>query len=247
MTERVVLVTGAGRRVGRAIAEALGADGWGVAVHFHASAEGAAETVAAIRARGGRAEAFAADLRDPDACTALIPRVTAWGGRLDAAVLSAAGMTRTPLGDTTAAAFDAIVALNLRAPFLLAQAAAAVLPAGGAIVTIADHLAEEPTPGFEVHGIAKAGVVALTRQLASALAPRIRVNAVSPGVVLLPDGARPALATRLADEALLRRVGTPDDVVGAVRYLLDAPFVTGQVLRVDGGRLARGAGSSELV
>lgn len=236
---RVALVTGAGRRVGRAIAEELAAHGWRVAVHFHASASGAADTVAAIRATGGMAEAFGADLRDPSACEGLVPRVVAWAGRLDALVTSAAGMVRTPIGATAAATFDEIVALNLRAPFLLAQAAAAVLPDGGSIVQIADHLSEEPTPGFEVHGVAKAGVVALTRHLAAALAPRVRVNAVSPGVVLLPDGASPALEGRLAREASLGRIGTPADVAGAVRYLLDAPFVTGEVLRVDGGRLRR--------
>jgi pteridine reductase len=236
---RVVLVTGAGRRVGRAIAVHLAGHGWQVAVHFHASAEGAAETVAAIRRAGGTAEAFGADLRDPEACEALVPRVVGWAGRLDALVASAAGMTRTVVGATSAATFDEILALNLRAPFLLAQAAARVLPDGGAIVQIADHLGEEPTPGFAVHGVAKAGVIALTRQLAAALAPRLRVNAVSPGVVLLPEGAPPALATRLAAEAALQRLGTPEDVAAAVRYLLEAPFVTGEVLRVDGGRFVR--------
>lgn len=237
--ERVVLVTGAGRRVGRAIAEGLAAHGWRVAVHFHASVAGAAEAVAAIRAAGGTAEGFGADLRDPAACEGLVPRVVAWSGRLDALVTSAAGMIRTPIGATAAATFDEIVSLNLRAPFLLAQAAAAVLPDGGAIVQIADHLGEEPTPGLEVHGVAKAGVMALTRQLAAAFAPRLRVNAVSPGAVLLPEGASPALEARLAAEASLGRIGTPADVVGAVRYLLEAPFVTGEVLRVDGGRLRR--------
>jgi pteridine reductase len=145
-------------------------------------------------------------------------------------------MTRTPIGSTTAATIDTILALNLRAPFLLAQASASLLAEGGAIVVIGDHLADEATTGFAVHAAAKAGVHALVRQLAGALAPRLRVNAVAPGVVLLPDDGPPELAERLAAEAALRRIGTPSDVAGAVRYLLDAPFVTGQVLRVDGGR-----------
>lgn len=233
---RVALVTGAGRRVGRAIALDLAVHGWSVAVHHHASAAGATEVVEQIRASGGTAASFAADLTDAAALEALIPKVTAWSGRLDALVSSAAGMTRTPIGSTTAATVDGILALNLRAPFLLAQSAAAHLGEGGAIVLIGDHMADESWPDYAMHGVAKAGVHALTRHLAAALAPRIRVNAVAPGAVLLPDDRAPQLEERLSAEAALHRIGTPSDVAGAVRYLLDAPFVTGQVLRVDGGR-----------
>jgi pteridine reductase len=233
---RVVLVTGAGRRVGASIAAALGADGWTVAVHHYASVDGAAQVVRGIEAAGGAAAVFAADLADAEACAALPSAVVARFGRLDAVVHAAASLQRTPLGTTSAATVDAILALNLRAPFLLAQASAAVLPDGGAIVCIGDHLADEATSGYAMHGVAKAGVHALVRQLAGALAPRVRVNAVAPGVVLLPDDAPPSLAKRLAAEAVLGRIGTPTDVADAVRYLLDAPFVTGQVLRVDGGR-----------
>jgi len=233
---RVALVTGAGRRVGRAIALDLAAHGWAVAVHHHASAPGASEVVAQIRDGGGTAAAFAADLTDPAALEALIPRVMAWSGRVDALVCSAAGMTRSPIGSTTAATVDGILSLNLRAPFLLAQSAAAHLAEGGAILLIGDHMADECWPDYAMHGVAKAGVHALTRHLAAALAPRLRVNAVAPGAVLLPDDGAPQLAERLAAQAALRRIGTPSDVAGAVRYLLDAPFVTGQVLRVDGGR-----------
>lgn len=233
---RVALVTGAGRRVGRAIALDLAGQGWAVAVHHHASAAGAAEVVAQIRASGGSAAAFVADLTDPVSLDALIPAVMAWSGRLDALVCSAAGLTRTPIGSTTAAMVDGVLALNLRAPFLLSQSAAARLSEGGAIVLIGDHMADESWPDYAMHGVAKAGVHALTRHLAAALAPRLRVNAVAPGAVLLPDDGSPALAERLAGEAALLRIGSPADVAGAVRFLLDAPFITGQVLRVDGGR-----------
>jgi len=233
---RVVLVTGAGRRVGAAIAADLGAHGWTVAVHHHASAEGATDVVRGITSAGGVAAAFAADLADAAACAALPSTVVARFGRLDAVVHAAASLQRTPLGATSAATIDAILALNLRAPFLLAQASASRLAEGGALVYIGDHLAEEATPGFAMHGAAKAGVHSLVRQLAGALAPRVRVNAVAPGVVLLPDDAPPGLEARLAAESALGRIGTPSDVAGAVRFLLDAPFVTGQVLRVDGGR-----------
>jgi pteridine reductase len=187
----VVLVTGAGQRVGQAIARHLGTLGWRVAVHYGASAAGAAATVEAIRAAGGDAEAFGADLRAPDAAPGLIDAVVARFGSLDALVNSAAGMERSPIGGTSAADFDRIIALNLRAPFLLAQAASAVLRDGGTIVNIADHMADEPWPDHVVHGVSKAGVVALTRHLAAALAPRVRVNAVSPGFMLAPPDAAP--------------------------------------------------------
>lgn len=235
----VVLVTGAGQRVGQAIARHLGTLGWRVAVHYGASAAGAAATVEAIRAAGGDAEAFGADLRAPDAAPGLIDAVVARFGSLDALVNSAAGMERSPIGGTSAADFDRIIALNLRAPFLLAQAASAVLRDGGTIVNIADHMADEPWPDHVVHGVSKAGVVALTRHLAAALAPRLRVNAVSPGFVLAPPGMPEAVAERFAAETPLRRLGTPEDVAQAVAYLLDATYVTGETLHVDGGRRVR--------
>lgn len=236
---RVALVTGAGQRVGRAIAESLAAAGWRVAVHYRASAAGAEEVVRGIAQRGGEARAFAADLSDPAACERLVDDAYTHFGALDLLVNSAAGMERTRLGHTTAAAFDAIVALNLRAPFLLAQAAARLMPAGSAIVNIADHMAEEPWPDYAVHGIAKAGVMAMTRHLAAALAPDIRVTAVAPGFVLAPPGMAPEAVDQFADDTPLRRIGSPADVAEAVRFLADASFITGETLFVDGGRRVR--------
>ena len=235
----VALVTGAGHRVGRAIALALGARGWRVAVHYHRAAGGADETVATIHDAGGHAVAFDADLSDPVAASSLTTRVVAALGRLDVLVNSAARMERSPIGATTASLFDAIIALNLRAPFLLAQAAAGVMPPGGAIVNIADHMAEEPWPDYAVHGISKAGIVAMTRHLAAALAPGIRVNAVSPGFVLAPEGLPAGAAERFAAQTPLARIGTPDDIAHAVLHLLDATYMTGETLHVDGGRRVR--------
>ena len=235
----VALVTGAGHRVGRAIALALGARGWRVAVHYHRAAGGADETVATIHDAGGHAVAFDADLSDPATAASLTTRVVAALGRLDVLVNSAAGMERSPIGATTASLFDAIIALNLRAPFLLAQAAAGVMPPGGAIVNIADHMAEEPWPDYAVHGISKAGIVAMTRHLAAALAPGIRVNAVSPGFVLAPEGLPAGAAERFAAQTPLARIGTPDDIAHAVLHLLDATYMTGETLHVDGGRRVR--------
>lgn len=235
----VALVTGAGQRVGRAIAEGLAARGWRLAVHYFGSGEGAAEVVQGIRTAGGDAHAFRADLRDPNAIELLVREVHQHFARLDLVVASAAGMERTPFPDVTAAQFDAIIALNLRAPFLLAQAASRLMPAGSAIINIADHMAEEPWPDYAVHGIAKAGVIAMTRHLAAAFAPGIRVNAVAPGFVLAPTGSDAKLAERFAKETPLRRTGTPADVVAAVCYLADAEYVTGETLFVDGGRRVR--------
>jgi pteridine reductase len=237
---RVALVTGAGQRVGRAIAETLAARGWRVALHHHASREGAVEAVQGIRARGGEAEAFAADLRNPAEIEAMIGAVAHNVGALDLLVNSAASMERTPIGAVTGEAFDQIIALNLRAPFLLAQAASRVMRDGASIVNIADHMATEPWPDYAVHGIAKAGVIAMTRHLASELAPRLRVNAVAPGFVLAPPGSDPAFADKFAEATPLKRIGSPADVADAVCYFADATYVTGETLFVDGGRHVRG-------
>lgn len=238
-TERLALVTGAGTRVGRAIALDLAARGWRLAVHYHGSGPGADETVAAIVAMGGRAQAFRADLSSPDGPAGLIEAVHASCGPITALVSSAASMVCTPVGATTAATFDAIIALNLRAPFLLAQAAVPRFTDAGAIVLIADHMGTEPWPGYVVHGVSKAGVEALARHLAAALAPRIRVNAVAPGLVLAPDGMPPGAVARFVEDTPLGRSGAPADVAHAVAYLLEAAFVTGEVLHVDGGRRVR--------
>lgn len=237
---RVALVTGAGQRVGQAIAVALGGRGMRVAVHYRGSAAGAAATCDAVRAAGGEAHPFQADLGEPDAPAALVDAAAAHFGGLDVLVNSAAVMERTPVAEVTTAQWDAMFALNLRAPFFCAQAAARHMhETGGAIVNLADLAAFETWPAYVPHTITKAGVVQMTRALARALAPRVRVNAVAPGTVLLPQGWREADAERLRSTTPLARNGSPDDVVRAVLYLLDADFVTGDVLLVDGGRHVR--------
>jgi pteridine reductase len=236
---RVALVTGAGRRLGRELALALGGRGMRVAVHHNASAEGAAETARLIEAAGGEARTFSADLGTPDAPERLVRAVAAAFGSLDVLVNSAAVMQRTPVGQVTAAQWDAMFALNLRAPFFLAQAAAPHMRGGGAIVNVADLAAFETWPAYVPHGITKAGVVQMTRALARVLAPAVRVNAVAPGAVLLPDDWDERSAGRLAETTPLGRLGSPADVVGAVLYLLEADYVTGECLVVDGGRHIR--------
>jgi pteridine reductase len=240
LSGRVALVTGSGRRVGRAIALALGDRGMRVAVHYHASAEGAAETARIIAENGAEAHLIAADLRQPEAPSSLIRDVVKHFGALDVLVNSAAVMVRTPLGEVSSDTWDDMFALNLRAPFFCAQAAAPTMrDRGGVIVNIADLAGLEVWPGYIPHGITKAGVLQMTRALARTLAPAIRVNAVAPGSVMLPESWGVEVGERLARTTPLRRLGSPDDVAQAVLYLLDADYVTGHTVIVDGGRHLR--------
>ncbi len=231
---RVVLVTGAGRRLGQAIALGLAEAGAHIAVHYHTSAEGAMETVRRIQAMGVDAEAFPADLRDPAQIPALVEAVTRRFGRLDGLVNAAAVMQVTRWHELTPEQWDKVMALNLRAPMLCAQAAARQME-GGAIVNIADSSALRPWPDYLAHTVSKAGLVALTRALALALAPRIRVNAVIPGPILRPTHWEEERWARLIRRVPLGRAGTAEEVAQAVRYLLEADYVTGAVLVVDGG------------
>lgn len=237
---RVALVTGAGRRVGRALAVGLGAQGMHVAVHYNASDRGARETASLIADAGGTAVVVQSDLTNPDAPAALTADVVRQLGALDVLVNSSAVMERTPVGDVTAAQWDAMMALNLRAPFLLAQSAAPHLAAArGSIVNIADLAAFETWPAYIPHGISKAGIVYMTRALARTLAPDVRVNAIAPGAVLLPENWSEEDATRLRESTPLDRLGSPSDVVEAMLFLLRADFVTGETIIVDGGRHVR--------
>jgi pteridine reductase len=237
---RAALVTGAGRRVGRALAVALGEQGMRVAVHYGSSAAGAEETARRIEAAGGTAAAIGADLTRPGAPEQLIGEVSSRFGALDVLVNSAAIMQRTPVGSVTVTDWDAMFALNLRAPFFLSQAAAPHLArAHGAIVNIADLAAFETWPGYIPHSITKAGIVQMTRALAHVLAPDVRVNAIAPGAVLLPDEWGEGDADRLRQSTPLRRLGSPADVVSAMLFLLAAEYVTGDVVIVDGGRHVR--------
>jgi pteridine reductase len=237
---RVALVTGGGRRLGRALAEALGRAGASIAVHYNGSVSGANDAVASIRASGVDADAFQANLTDASSIAPLIDAVATRFGGLDVLVNSAAVMERTPIGTVTAGQWDSMFALNLRAPFLLSQAAAPLLAARrGAIVNMADLAAFEGWPAYVPHGISKAGIVQMTRALARALAPDVRVNAIAPGAVLLPDDWDDASGEHLEQTTPLRRLGSPDDVVGAMLYLLGADYVTGETIIVDGGRHVR--------
>jgi pteridine reductase len=237
------LVTGAGRRLGQAIAVGLGRAGCHVAVHYHGSKDGAAATVRDIRAiaKDRRAELVRADLSDAAAAQGLADQAAkALGGRLDIVVNSAAIMVRQPVEDVTPESWDATLDLNLRAAFFVSQGALPHLRrAKGKIVNLADVAGFEPWPAYVPHCVSKAGMVMLTKALARALAPDIAVNAVAPGPVLLPDEWDVAAREHIRETTPLERLGAPEDVVNAVRFLLESDFVTGTVLVVDGGRLIR--------
>jgi pteridine reductase len=240
LTGRIALVTGAGRRVGRAIALALGAQQMRVVVHYNGSEDGARETARLIDSAGGTATLMKADLTDVSACERLVDELVAEQGTLDVLVNSAAMMLRTPVGEVTQRDWDAMHALNVRAPFFLSQRAAPALRlAKGCIVNIADMAAFETWSGYIPHGMTKAEVVQMTRALAHALAPDVRVNAIAPGVVMLPVGFDADAAEHLRRTTPLARFGTPEDAAQAVLYLIAAGFVTGEVIRVDGGRHVR--------
>ncbi|MEP7175848.1 MAG: SDR family oxidoreductase [Gemmatimonadales bacterium] len=238
---RVALVTGAGRRLGRAMAGALADRGMILASHHHESSAGAASLRDEIEAAGGRAACFGADLTDADAAAELPRRVAAELGGLDVLVNSAAVMRRLAFEETTPAEFDAVLALNLRSVFFTTQGAAPLLrAAGGKVVNLADLSGLEPWPGFAAHSVSKAGIVMLTRVLARALAPRVTVNAIAPGTVLVPEEYDAEERDRLARTTPLRRLGTPEDAIAALLYLLEGgDFVTGETLVVDGGRILR--------
>ena len=236
MAAPVALVTGGGKRVGATLVRTLAARGFSVAVHYHSSRQ---EAEALATSLGNGARAFCANLADPAAPSRLIGEVVAALGGLDVLVNSAASFLRTPLDRVTTADWDAVFAVNLRAPFFLSIEAAKHMTETGVIINIADLAAFEGWPNYVPHGAAKAGVVQITRALARQLAPRIRVNAIVPGVVLLPEGTTAQESGRLAATTPLRRHGTPVDVARAMTYLLDATFVTGELLFVDGGRHVR--------
>jgi pteridine reductase len=237
---KVALVTGAGTRVGRAIAVALGKAGMRIGVHYYGSEKGARQTADEIVAAGSEARTLPGDLTDPATGPRVVEHMSKVFGSLDVLVNSAAVMLRTPVGEVLVEDWDAMFALNLRAPFFLSQSAArAMKDRGGVIINIADLAAFEAWRNYVPHSITKAGVVQMTRALAHALAPKIRVNAIAPGAVLLPEGATPEFRDKLISTTPLGRIGSPEDVAQAAIYLISADYVTGETLIVDGGRHVR--------
>ena len=238
---RVALITGGARRVGAGIARYLHARGWRVMLHYRSSAQDALALVAELNAqRPGSAAALQLDLLDTAALPTLVSGTLAQFGQLDALINNASSFYPTPVGEFTEVAWMDLLGSNLKAPIFLAQAAVPALrESRGVIISIADIHTDRPYPLHTLYTVAKAGLVAMTRSLARELAPHIRVNAVAPGSNLWPeqDGVFNALErVRIEASIPMARTGTPDDLAQAIHYLLEAPYMTGVILPVDGGR-----------
>ena len=239
----VVLVTGGARRLGAEIVRQMHAAGARVMVHFRSSGDEAAQLAATLNAlRPGSVSIVQADLLSSNAGERLVAAAVAAYGRLDALINNASSFFPTPLGTIDEAAWSDLVGSNLKAPLFITQAAAPYLKLSrGCVVNIVDIHAERPLRGYPVYCAAKAGLAGLTRALAQELAPEVRVNGVSPGAIEWPDDGQFAPQERAAiiEHSLLKRIGAAADIAGAVRFLVfDAPYVTGQILAVDGGRSA---------
>lgn len=237
---RTALVTGAARRIGAAIARRLHASGASVMLHYRGADTDAAALEAELNGlRAGSAARVAADLLADSAPDALVEATLARFGALDLLVNNASAFYPTAVGEIDARNWDELVGSNLRAPLFLAQRAAPELRRRqGAIVNIVDIHAERPLKGYVVYSIAKAGLAAMTRSLALELGPEVRVNGVAPGAIAWPeDGQFPSPEReRIVATTPLARVGSPEDIARAVHFLATAPFVTGQIVAVDGGR-----------
>ncbi len=232
---RAALVTGAARRIGRAIALALADDGWAVAVHYRSGAADARDLVAEIEGRGGRALALAADLAIEADVTALVPRAVDALGPLGCLVNNASVFEDDRALTATRASWDRHMGANLRAPFVLMQEFARQLPAGsdGAVINLLDERVWKLTPYFVSYTLSKAGLWTLTQTMAMALAPQIRVNGIGPGPALPSPRQTEEQFRRQSDGTPLRRGTSPDEIAAAVRFILASPAMTGQMIALD--------------
>ena len=240
LSGKTVLVTGAARRIGAAIAQAMHAAGANVVIHHRGSADAAATLARDLnQSRKGSALTLHADLADLGSIANVVEQTVTRFARLDVLVNNASSFYPTPVGEITLRQWDDLIGSNLRAPLFLSQAAAPELKrTQGLILNLIDIHAWRPLRRHTVYSVAKAGLATLTRSLARELAPEVRVNGIAPGPVLWPDGdLEPELKQEIMERTALKRMGTPDDVArAAVFFAQDAPYVTGQILAVDGGR-----------
>jgi NAD(P)-dependent dehydrogenase (short-subunit alcohol dehydrogenase family) len=235
---KAALVTGAGKRIGRAIALSLGRAGWAVAVHYRQSPQEAEDVVREIVAAGGRATAIRADLLRDEETEALVPEAAAALGPLGCLVNSASVFENDAALTVTRESWERHLATNLRAPFVLMQAFARQLPAeaDGAIINVLDERVWSLTPHFVSYTVSKAGLWTLTQTMALALAPRIRVNGIGPGPTLPSPRQSEAQFRRQQQMMPLRRGTTPEEIAAAVQFILSAPAMTGQMIALDGGQ-----------
>ncbi len=248
VNRKTALITGAGRRIGRALAEDLGAAGWAVAVHYHHSIEEAEHVVTAVKAAGGKAAAVQADLSDAASVAALLPQAVKALGPIGCLINNASIFERDDISNATLASWDSHIAINLRAPFFLCQAFAAqpeMQSERGAIINLVDERVWSLTPHFASYTVSKAGLWALTQTLALALAPRIRVNAIGPGPTLPSPYQSQAQFDAQCARMPLGKGTNPSEICVAARFILSAPAMTGQMIALDGGQhLAWGQGDA---
>ncbi len=238
MSAPIALITGSARRIGARIAGTLHQRGCRVIVHYHRSDQQARDLVDGFnRERAGSAVCLGADLRDPVAVRDLAVRARDAFGGLDLLINNASSFYPTPLGEASDEDWDTLMHSNLRAPFLLSQQLAGDLTeAKGAIVNIVDVYADKPLAGHPLYCMAKAGLAMMTKSLARELGPAVRVNGVSPGAILWPEQGQ-TNQRAILDATALGRAGDPDEIAATVAWLaLEAPYITGQILAVDGGR-----------
>ncbi|MDO9383347.1 MAG: SDR family oxidoreductase [Hyphomicrobiaceae bacterium] len=233
-----VLITGAGRRIGRAIALAMAEDGWRIGIHYRRSRQDAEELAAAIKADGGKAVALPADLGNLTEVKALIPLCCEAIGAPCCLINNASEFQPDTLASTTPESWHLHLDINLKAPVFLAQALAEALPAGvdGNVINIIDQRVWKPSPDFFSYTVSKAGLWAATRTLAQALAPRIRVNAIGPGPILQSIHQTDADFAQEIQDTLLRRGPSAEEIAAAVRFILAAPAMTGQMIALDAGQ-----------
>jgi NAD(P)-dependent dehydrogenase (short-subunit alcohol dehydrogenase family) len=240
LRNKVVLVTGAGRRIGRTIASSFAARGAIGAIHYRSSQREAEEAVGEIVSRGGSAHAFHADLEKVSEIEAMVSQVVATLGRIDVLVNSAAVFSRTPLEEVTERAWDVTLNTNLKAPFFLSKLAGLQMRKQGAgkIINIGDWAGIRPYNNYLPYTVSKAGVIGLTRALAKALAPEVQVNCVALGPVLAPEEYGAEGIAKMVAGTLTKKMGSPQDVARAVLFFCEGTdFATGATLLLDGGRL----------
>ena len=242
MAEKVALITGGARRVGAAVCRSLHTAGLDLMVHYRSSADDARALQAELNAVRPESVALVqADLLNISSLPTMVNDTVRQFGRLDVLINNASSYYPTPVGEVGEGEWEDLMGTNLKTPLFLSQAAAPHLKRNhGCIVNIVDIHADRPMRNYLVYSVAKGGLLALTRALASELGPEVRVNGVSPGVILWPEDERwsdEVARQRIIHTTLLKRVGEPEDIARTVRFLvLDAPYVTGQIIAVDGGR-----------